>query len=99
MATTTRARTKVPNWAPLMGSSRLSLDLLELTSCFDERLLGRQALHARGAVEAVAFRALLKNEARILGRGDRPAVAQHDDVLGHAARCRRPRFYARHAVG
>src|SRR5262245_31012436 len=90
MATTISPRTKVPNWAPLMASSRLSPDLLELTRGFDERLLGRQAFHARGSVEAVAFGALRQDEARIVGRGDRPAVAQHDDALVDLARRRRP---------
>src|SRR5687768_10938308 len=99
MATTTRPRIKVPNWAPLMGSSRLSPNLLELTCGFDERLLGRQALHARGSVEAIALRALGQDELRILGRGDRPAVAQHDDVLVDLAGRRRPGVDERRAVG
>src|SRR4029450_6067022 len=99
MATTTKPRIKVPNWAPLMGSSRLSSDLLELTRGFDKRLLGRQAFHARGSVEAVAFGALRQDELRILGCGDRSAVAQHDDVLVDLARRGRPGLDERWAVG
>src|SRR4029453_19180397 len=99
MATTTSPRIKVPNWAPLMGSSRLSPDLLELTCGVDERLLGRQALHARGSVEAIALRALGQDELRILRRGDRPAMAQHDDVLFDLARRCRPGVDQRRAVG
>src|SRR5882672_7864200 len=99
MATTTSPRIKVPNWAPLMGSSRLSSNLLELTCGFDKRLLDRQALHARGSVEAIALGALDQDETRILRRGNRPAMAQHDDVCVDLSRRRRPRPDARHAVG
>src|SRR4029450_8585794 len=99
MATTTRPRIKVPNWAPLMGSSRLSSDLLELTRGFDKRLLGRQAFHARGSIEAVAFRALCQDERRIVRRGDRPAMAQHDDILVDLACRGRPGLDQRWAVG
>src|SRR5262245_20290549 len=86
MATTTSARMKVPNWAPDMGSSRLSLDLLEAARRLGEGLLGRQALHARRAVKAVTLRTLRQDEFGVLGRGDGAAVAQHDHVLVHLAR-------------
>ena len=59
---------------------------------------GGQALHARGAVEAVAAAAVLQDVLRVLGRGDRPAVAQHQDVRVHAARRLGPRIDQRHAV-
>src|ERR1700687_4939543 len=74
------------------SSSRTSpADLLELAGRLGQRHLGRQPLHAGGAVEAVALPAMLQDEARVGGPGDRSAVAEHDDVLVHRAGGGRPR--------
>src|SRR5262245_31341059 len=50
----------------------------------------RQALHRRGAVEALAQLGLLHDEFGIPRLGDRPAVRQHDHVVAHLAGRRCP---------
>src|SRR5215468_10345216 len=65
-----------------------SFDPLELPCLLGQRGLRRQALHAGGAVEAVAVRAMFQDVRGILRHGDRAAVAEHDDVLAHGpCRC------------
>src|SRR3984893_8172475 len=83
---------------PHSSSRTPPADLLELASGLGQRHLGRQPLHAGGAVEAVALPAMLQDEARVGGPGDRSAVAEHDDVLVHRPGGGRPRVDERHAV-
>src|SRR5215471_4280742 len=76
-----------------------SFDPLELPCLLGQRELRRQALHAGGAVEAVALRAMLQDVGGVVRHGDRAAMAEDDDVGPHGARRGGPGFYARHAIG
>src|SRR5690606_28188286 len=101
IATTMRPRRKLPNCAPLMMLSRifgLSGDGHELPGPLRQRDLGRQALHAGGAVEAVAVGTMAKDVAGVLRLCDGPAVAQHDHLGVHPQRGLRPCVDAGHAV-
>src|SRR5690349_813328 len=75
-----------------------SPDLLELARLLRQRGLHRQALHAGGAVEAVAVGAGFQDEAGIRRRGDGSAMTEHDDVLAPRQGRGRPGVDARHAV-
>src|SRR5262245_8583346 len=101
-ASTIRARITAPNCAPVMGalltSKSLTPDSLELPGRLGQRQLGGQALHARGAVEAMTLPAALQDLPRVGRPRDRSAVAEHDDVPVHRARSRRPGFDQRHAL-
>src|SRR6266850_2680902 len=97
-----RARMKAPNCAPLMlvpSVGRSTSNGLEAPGGVGQGDLGRQPLHAGGAVEAVAGRTLLQDVGGVLGGGDGPAVAEHDHVLLHLAGRLRPAVDARRAVG
>src|SRR5262249_30553966 len=96
-AITISPRITAPNCAPVMETSSTP-DLLELPGRRGQRHLGRQTLHAGGAVEAVALPAVSQDEARVGRPGDRAAVAQDDDVPVHRPRGRRPRIDQRHAL-
>src|SRR6266478_5544847 len=83
---------------PDSSSRPSSADLLELPGRLGQRHLGRQPLHAGGAVEAVALPAVLEDVARVRRARDRSAVAEHVDVPRHRPGGRRPRIDQRHAV-
>src|SRR5262245_24460523 len=98
IATTTIPRITMPICAPVMRRPLSPSNPLELPGRLGQRHLRRQALHAGGAVEAVALPAISQDVARVGRPGDRAAVAENDHVPVHRPGRRRPRLDERHAV-
>src|SRR5262245_16351180 len=99
IAITMSPKMNAPNWAPVIPVSSLSPPhCLEPPRRLGQCPLGRQPLHAGGAVEAVTLRAVLQDVVRFFRRGDRTAVAQHDCILVHRQRCIGPRIDERDAL-
>src|ERR1700712_5482006 len=97
IATTIRPRMKLPNCEPDIEIS------LPLNLCEAPRVLGQcefdgQALHRTRTVEAVASGALREHLLRVVGCGDRAAVAQHDHVGVDGLCSRAPGVDARCAI-